>query len=81
MIKIIPPLKFFRLRSRAERRRICLKYGISAAFLLTAFTAGFIRVYVNTYNIMYEDKMVVFDFDRTEDGARVTILGHVFELF
>ena len=78
---MIPPFNFFRCYSRAVRKRIFIKYVIAAVFLMSAFTAGFIRVYVNTYNIMYEDKMVVFSFDRTEDGASVTVLNHVFEVF
>ena len=76
-----PRFKIFRYSSKSVRRRIYIKYGIAVLLLMTIFTAGFIRVWVNTYNIMYEDKMVVFSFDRTEDGTSITVLGHVFELF
>ena len=77
VIKIVPALRF--LKNRNVRRRIILKYSIAAVLLVTMFTAGFVRVYVNTYNIMHEDKMVVFDLDRSEEGTRLTVLGHVFE--
>ena len=80
MIKIVPPFKFFKIRAKSVRRKIFLKYSIAAVLLTAAFTAGFVRVYVNTYNIMYEDKMVVFSVDRTEDGTSLTVLGHVFRL-
>ena len=78
MIGIVRAFKF--LKNRSVRRRIILKYSIAAVLLAVMFTAGFVRVYVNTYNIMYEDKMVVFDACRTEDGMTVTVLGHVFEV-
>ncbi|MCH5347759.1 MAG: hypothetical protein J1E40_00420 [Oscillospiraceae bacterium] len=57
-----------------------MKYGITAVLLMAAFTAGFITVYVNTYNIMHEEKMVVFDLDKTEDGTSITVLDHTIKL-
>ena len=78
MIKIVRAFKF--LKSRSVRRKIILKYSIAVVILMAAFAAGFVRVYVNTYNIMYEDKMVVFDIDRSEEGTSITVLGHVFEV-
>ena len=65
---------------RTVRKKEILKYSIAAALLVTMFIAGYVQVYVNTYNIMYEDKMVVFSVDRTEDGTTVTVLGHVFRM-
>ena len=75
-----PPFKFFKIRSKSVRKRIILKYSIAALLLVTVFISGYVTVYVNTYNIMYEDKMAVFSVDRTDEGVRVTVLGHVFDL-
>ena len=62
------------------RKKDVLKYSITGVLLVTMFIAGYVRVYVNTYNIMYEDKIVMFDVQRTEEGTSVTVLGHVFRL-
>ncbi|MCH5192650.1 MAG: hypothetical protein J1F11_01725 [Oscillospiraceae bacterium] len=71
------PLKIFKGYSRAVRRKIYLKYIIAGVLLMTVFMSGYVTVYVNTYNIMHEDKMVVFSVDRSEDGVSITVMGKV----
>lgn len=68
------------LTSQQKNRRLVL-YALTAALLMTAFTAGFITVYVNTYNIIHSEPMTVFSFCRTTDGIGVIFFNHFFELF
>lgn len=50
-------------------------YAATAFILMTAFVAGFITVYVNSYNVMNSEPMNVLEF--LENG--VIFLNHYYE--
>lgn len=60
------------------RRRIM--YSAAAVLLTAAFTVGFITVYVNTYNVIHDKPMDVFDFDKTDDSLEITVFNHSFTI-
>lgn len=64
-----------------EKRRRRLLYMVTVPVLLTVFAIGLITVYVNSYNIMHAEPMVVLSFYRTADGIGIVIFNHFFELF
>lgn len=71
----------FRIRmSKAAARRRRLLLAVTAAALLIVFTAGYITVYVNSYNILHAAPMEVFSLSRTSDGVEVIFLGRLFTL-
>lgn len=51
---------------RARLRRWAL-YTVTAFVLTAAFVAGFLTVYVNSYNVMHSEPMRVLEFQ--EDGV------------
>lgn len=60
------------------RRRVM--YSAAAVLLTAAFTVGFITVYVNTYNVIHDKPMEVFDFDKTDDSIDITVFNHYFTI-
>lgn len=60
------------------RRRVM--YSAAAVLLTAAFTIGFITVYVNTYNVIHDKPMEVFDFDKTDDSIDITVFNHYFTI-
>ena len=58
-----------------------MKYGITAVLLMAAFTAGFIIVYVNSYNIISAEPMEVFGFYNTDDVTGFVLFDHFFRIF
>lgn len=51
---------------KAKLRRWAF-YTVTAFVLMTAFVAGFITVYVNSYNVMHSEPMHVLEF--YDDGV------------
>lgn len=51
---------------RAKLRRWFF-YTVTAFVLMTAFIAGFVTVYVNSYNVMHSEPMQVLEFQ--DDGV------------
>ncbi|MBQ8786133.1 MAG: hypothetical protein IJZ61_00700 [Oscillospiraceae bacterium] len=64
-----------------EKHRRRMLYAATAVVLMTAFTFGFITVYVNSYNIIHSEPMEVLQFYRTSDGVGVMFFNHFFKLF
>ena len=60
------------------RRRIM--YSAAAVLLTAAFTVGFIMVYVNTYNVIHDKPMEVFDLDKTDESMEITVFNHSFSI-
>ncbi len=60
------------------RRRIM--YSAAAVLLTAAFTVGFIIVYVNTYNVIHDKPMEVFEFDETDESMEITVFNHSFKI-
>lgn len=60
------------------RRRVM--YSAAAVLLTAAFTIGFITVYVNTYNVIHDKPMEVFDFDKTDESIDITVFNHYFTI-
>lgn len=50
---------------KAKLRRWAF-YTVTAFVLMTAFVAGFVTVYVNSYNVMHSEPMQVLEF---QDGG------------
>ena len=67
--------------SEKEKHRRRILYSVTALALMTAFTIGFIMVYVNSYNIMHAEPMEIFSFYRTADGIGIMFFNHFFEFF
>lgn len=63
---------------RRFRRRVI--YSAAAVLLTAAFTVGFIMVYVNTYNVIHDKPMEVFDLDKTDDSIDITVFNHYFTI-
>lgn len=74
------PFNFKIRTSKRERSRRTIMYSCTAALLMILFTSGFVRVYVNTYNIMHSEPMEVFAFSQTDSGAELVIFNHTFSL-
>ena len=60
-------------------RRLIL-YSCTAVALMAAFTAGFITVYVNTYNIISSEPMEVFGYYQSDDMTGVVLFDHFFRI-
>lgn len=54
-------------------------YSVTAVVLAAAFTAGFITVYVNSYNIISAEPMEVFRIYQSDDVTGVVLLDHFFQ--
>lgn len=48
---------------------------------MAAFTAGFIIVYVNSYNIVSSEHMEVFSFYRGDDVTGFVLFNHFYRIF
>ncbi|MCM1024191.1 MAG: hypothetical protein NC395_09055 [Prevotella sp.] len=64
--------------SGRKRRRRRLLLTVTAMMLLTAFAAGYITVYVNSYNILNAEPMEVFSICRTADGVELIFLNRLY---
>ncbi|MCL2054847.1 MAG: hypothetical protein FWG90_10510 [Oscillospiraceae bacterium] len=64
--------------TREEKCRRRAIYAVTAVLLSAMFLYGFVTVYVNSYNIMNREPMVVFSFSKTEQGFLVVILNKEF---
>lgn len=60
------------------RRRVM--YSAAAVLLTSAFTVGFIAVYVNTYNVIHDKPMEVFELDKTDGSLEITVFNHSFTI-
>lgn len=74
------PFNFCVDLTEGERFRRRVRYSLSALLLTLAFTAGFIAVYVNTYNIIHDKPMEIFQINSTENGIEVTVFNHYFSV-
>lgn len=71
----------FRIRStKKERFRRILLYSVTAVVLTAVFIAGFITVYVNSYNIISAEPMEVFGFYRNDDVRGIVLFDHFFKI-
>lgn len=71
----------FKIRMSLEKRlRRRLLYAVTAAVMTAAFAAGFLTVYVNSYNILHSEPMKVFEVCETSGGTGIIILNRLFEL-
>lgn len=78
MSKINSPFNFSVTAAEGERFRRRVWYSVAALLLTLAFTAGFITVYVNTYNIIHDEPMEIFQIDDNENGIEITVFNHYF---
>ena len=67
--------------SEKERRRRRIIYAALAVLLSFMFIYGYVTVYVNSYNIMNREPMVVFEFQRENGGFSLTVLNKKIGLF
>lgn len=75
------PFNFKIALSAEERLRRRLLYAVTAAAATIIFAAGFLRVYVNSYNILHSEPMEVFGVYETPEGTGVIILNKFFGPF
>lgn len=72
----------FKIRAdEKERFRRLVIYSCTAVILMTVFTAGFITVYVNSYNIISAEPMEVFGFYKTDEITGFVLFNHFFRIF
>ncbi len=64
-----------------ERFRRRVLYSCTAVLLMAAFTAGFIIVYVNSYNIISAEPMDVFSFYRSDDVTGFVLFNRFYRIF
>ena len=74
------PFTFKIKMSAPKRRRRRLLLSVTAAALLTVFAAGYMTVYINSYNILHAEPMEVFSLYRTSDGVEVIFLNRIYTL-
>ncbi len=74
------PFNFKIAMDSEARLRRRLVYTATAAVSLTVFAAGFLRVYVNSYNILHAEPMKVFEVCETPEGKGIIILNRLFLL-
>lgn len=72
------PFTFKIKMSAPKRRRRRLLMSITAAVLLTGFAAGYMTVYINSYNILHAEPMEVFSLNRTSDGLELIFLNRLY---
>ncbi len=75
------PINFKIAVSEKERLRRRLLYTVTAALLLIVFSAGYLTVYVNSYNILHAEPMEVFGVYDDTDGRWVVILNKPYKLY
>ncbi len=63
-----------------ERRRRRIINSTAAVLLTAAFTAGFLTVYIRSYNIMHKEPMVLLEVDETQDGYSVVVFNRRFDI-
>ncbi len=66
--------------SHEEKQRRRIIYSIASVMLMAIFLYGFITVYVNSYNIMHEEPMIVLNFYQTSDGIAVVVFNHRYNI-
>jgi len=74
------PFDFHIAVSEKERLRRRLLYTVTAAVLVTAFAAGYLTVYIRSYNILHNEPMTIFSVYDGDDGSYVIILNKAFKL-
>ncbi|MDE6764060.1 MAG: hypothetical protein K2N26_08780 [Oscillospiraceae bacterium] len=72
------PFTFKIKMSEAKRRRRRLLMSVTAAVLLIGFTAGYMTVYINSYNILHAEPIEVFSLYRTPDGVELIFLNRLY---
>lgn len=75
------PFNFKIQITEEERFRRRVLYAATAVLLTAAFTACFIIVHVNSYNIIHSEPMEVFGFYRNAEDVGVVIFNRFFRLF
>lgn len=74
------PFTFKIKMSEPKRRRRRLLMSVTAAVLLIGFAAGYMIVYINSYNILHAEPMEVFSLNRTSDGVELIFLNRLYTL-
>ena len=74
------PLNFRIQADERERSRRLVLYSCTAVILMAAFTAGFIIVYVNSYNIISAEPMEVFGIYQSDDVNGFILFDHFFRI-
>lgn len=78
--KQIGPFNFdIRMTEKQRQHRLIIKV-LSASILISAFLIGCITVYTNSYNIMNKDKMIVFDYEKTDDETVITVMNKEYHI-
>lgn len=75
------PFNFKIQADEKERFRRLVMYSCTAVILMAVFTAGFIIVYVNSYNIISAEPMEVFGFYNTDGMTGFVLFDHFFRIF
>lgn len=74
------PFNFNIVSGKKERDRRIMLYSLTAVLLTAAFAAGFIIVYVNSYNMISPEPMEIFSFYRGDGGMGFIFFGHFFRI-